>query len=52
MMGSMRTGVTDGRTDGAGYIGPADGRAGPKSYIEVDPPGIGKEMSASETVKE
>ena len=34
MMGSMRTGVadghTDGQTDGAGYIGPADGRAGPK----------------------
>ena len=32
MVGSMRTGVTDRRTDrrtdGAGYIGPAAGRAG------------------------
>ena len=29
-MGSMRTFVTDGLTDGAGYIGPAFKWAGPK----------------------
>ena len=30
----MRTFVTDGRTDGADYIGP---EAGPTSKLEVDP---------------
>ena len=37
MMGSMRTrvtdGQTDGRTDGAGYIGPAEGNGGSKKHM-------------------
>ena len=42
MMGSMRTGVADGQTDeqtdGAGYKGHADGRVGPKTFIDLKNP--------------
>ena len=34
MMGSMRTSVTDGQTDEAGYIGPAEGNGGSKKHLE------------------